>query len=161
MGIKKAIESSIKEAAALDIQKRKAFMQDLIVTHYQTSQTYITIVIGGSYAAFFTSWAGIQSSLPESERFFSIILMLMSLIFFLGWEIFKMIKTSFLMKEQVAVIQADSAADFEGLIQKLIKKENAFILLNTKVWPGILVLTIIPAILGIGIFFVGTFKALF
>lgn len=54
MSIKQVIEDSAKQALELDIQKRKQFIQDLVISHYQKAQAYANVTIAGSYAIFFT-----------------------------------------------------------------------------------------------------------
>lgn len=160
MGIENAIQSKTEEIQDLDIKKRQQFIIDIIVGQFERAQMYTNTIIAGSYAAFFTSWAGIQSDLPQFERVFSLMLMLVSLLVFLGWEIFKMIKRAFLVREQIGVAKS-LPQDFEMLLPEIVKKETNYNLLNETVWPGVLILTIVPAIFSAVIFFAGCFKVLF
>lgn len=160
MGIENAIQSKAEEIQNLDIEKRQQFIIGIIVGQFERAQMYTNTIIAGSYAAFFTSWAGIQNDLPQFERFFSLMLMMVSLIVFLSWEIFKMVKRGFLVKEQIEVAKA-LPLDFEKLLPEVARKENNYNLLNETIWPGVLVLTIVPAIISAITFLSGCIRVLF
>ena len=59
-----------------------------IITHlYEKSQQYVTVVVGGSYAAYFATLSTIAKRFSDSELRLSALLMTISLTIFLLWEV--------------------------------------------------------------------------
>jgi len=134
MKIADEIKQRQAEIEPLDIEKRQQFMISIIAGQYDRAMLYVTTIIAGSYAAFFTAWSGVQGDLPQFERFFSLILMLLSLMVFLGWEIFKMIKRAYLVQDEIEVAQA-LHHDFMRLLPEVQEKERSTICLIKRYGP--------------------------
>ena len=142
------------------IEKRKHHINELLQSSYKSAQTYATVVIAGGYAVFFTTWSKVQIEFTIFFKYYSLLPMLFSLIIFIVWEIYKMIKSSIIMQKQAKVLSVNNEL-FEGELEKLIVKEQNYQTMNTKIWPGILVLTLIPAAFSTFILIFGCIKVVF
>ncbi|MBI4780641.1 MAG: hypothetical protein HY785_04895 [Oscillatoriophycideae cyanobacterium NC_groundwater_1537_Pr4_S-0.65um_50_18] len=70
-----------------------------IISRLQTSNaSYTNLILAAGYAAFFAFWSTLKSDMPIKLYATSGLLMVLSLMFFIAWEIIKMIWTTLALR---------------------------------------------------------------
>jgi hypothetical protein len=71
----------------VQIDRQVAAGKEIISHLYEKSQQYVTIVVGGAYAAYFTTLSTVSSRFSDNELRLSALLMTISLTLFVVWEV--------------------------------------------------------------------------
>ena len=140
--------------------ERINILVQLLSTQHDKATLYSNLIIGAGYAGFFSVWGNIQCYLTDFEKIFSMLCITISLIFFILWEIGKMISTALFSKYQSKILES-SPQDFDKNLRKMDLNGKVFNIIQMRLWVINLVLTIIPALLGVGILVYGLFRSLF
>lgn len=111
-----------------------------VVAHvYGKANSYSNVIIAAGYVGFFTLWTSLKSDLPQWAILTSGALILISLLTFIGFELYKMIAVSIQMNRISRRLQAPTLSTLTEIQQ--IEKKSA--LINAKVW----IFTLIPTVL--------------
>lgn len=79
-----ANENEVREQRAIDAQKE-------IISHlFDKSYNYVTVVVAGAFAAYFTTLGTVSARLNDIQLRWSALLMTISLTIFVFWEVFNM-----------------------------------------------------------------------
>lgn len=158
------INKAVQELAASVEEKKKDdrtnSLVQLLSTQYEKSALYSNLIIGAGYVGFFSAWSNVQYDLTNFERTSSMLCITISLIFFVFWEIGKMIATSIFNRYQSKILES-SSQEFDSKLKKMALNEKLFNIISMKLWPVNLLLTIIPALFGAGVLVCGLIRNLF
>lgn len=79
-----ANKNEAREQRAIDAQKE-------IISHlFDKSHSYVTVVVAGAFAAYFTTLGTVSARLSDVQLLWSALLMTISLTIFVFWEVFNM-----------------------------------------------------------------------
>jgi hypothetical protein len=129
--------------------KRIEDLTKILSTLYDKAAAYTNLIMAAGYAAFFAVWANMKTLMSPTQMRVSALAMTLSLFVFVGWELTKMIRTSFNLKKQLDLTSVEQ----QEFIQKLMeyqKVERAFNVKFLDVWPYVLVAAIVPALVAVG-----------
>ncbi|WP_320151118.1 hypothetical protein [uncultured Tolumonas sp.] len=115
-----------------------------IVSHvYSQANTYSNFIIAAGYVGFFSLWSSIKPDLPEWAILSSGCLILVSLLIFIGFELYKMISAAIQMHKVSKRLHNPNANTLNDI--QLIQQKCS--LSNARIW----VFTVIPTVLfGLG-----------
>lgn len=126
-------------------RKIKELLIEVQSAAYGYATTYTTVVIFGAYAALFTVWSHSKEALSESETARVAMLMGISVIAFVGFEVLKMLVTSReFMRIRALLVNEHPPAVFLEKREALARSQNLFaqrVLL--PIWVFTLLVTII------------------
>lgn len=127
-------------AAFLDEQRRatKQMQADILEANCQlfsNAQTYTTVVIFGAYAAFFAIWSFTKDDMTRGQLYWTAILMGVSILVFVLFEVFKMLMTSFelIRLSRLALRELPPSQFF---IKRAAAKQHSMRLTNMLVLPA-------------------------
>lgn len=126
------------------------FYTSIIAQSYEKAAAYTNLIIVAGYVLFFTFWNEIRKDLDYFWSSLSVIFMIISVIFFIAWEITQMINSSLYFKklhETFKIAPDKYSSEIEGFY----KKSNEFKARLASIWVWELVLTIIPGLIGLAI----------
>ncbi|NRQ42537.1 hypothetical protein HRH59_08110 [Rheinheimera sp. YQF-2] len=110
-----------------------------VVAHaYGKANSYTNVIIAAGYVGFFTLWGSLKNDLPLWAILVSGALILISLLIFIGFEIYKMISSSVQMHRISKRLQTPDMGTLAAIQQ--IERESS--LRNAKVW----VFAVIPTV---------------
>ena len=118
-------------------------------THlYDKASAYTKLIIGLGYAGFFTAWASTRPYLSRREVLWSALCIVVSLVFFVAFEIFQMIVTA----TTFTTLRRIGAASAQQL-DSVVKEEQARGArkagwLMYVWWYGILPICVVPGLAG-------------
>ena len=124
---------------------------------YDVASRYSTVVIFGSYAAFFAIWINIEKYVTNSDLYvLSAISVGLSVLVFCSFEVFQMIlmaQTNFDHAEALEKMQKKyEACEYAGMFDSIAEAnhaENRKILSTVKYWKPVLISTIIFGAFGV------------
>lgn len=120
----------------LDAQK------ELISSSYSQAMAYTNLIIGAGYAGFFATWAFTRHLLSDLLVLWSALLISISLIVFVGFEVYKMF---YISRDNLELGEAVSDPEnFEMLIMQFHQKQQTRVISFGKIWArsfGIIVVT--------------------
>ena len=94
--------------------------QKLITVSYDKAASYTTVIIFGGYAGFFAIWQLSNQYLSKGQTLWSALLILISLLAFVLFEVLKMVIVSRMLLAKVAVLGLPEVqADPQRLLQEL------------------------------------------
>lgn len=140
-------DRDLKEQAA-------AHRKDIIEISTKTfdkAQSYTNIVIIGGYAGTFTVWANVKTSLSQQANVWVAAMLLFSLTVFVAWEVASMIVRATMFSNMQALARPKDADDFFAAVAEFKTKQDRYSLLTMKIWPLVLVATIVPAVAAISL----------
>ena len=132
-----------------EIQLRKQVLIEISTALYEKSTAYNNLILAAGYAAFFTTWSNTQPFLSEVQSRASVVSILISLLVFILWEIYKMVYTGTVQNQNAVIISA-SPEDFWLAIEKLRTAEQSFLIKVIGAWPIVLTFTLVPGLIGAG-----------
>ncbi len=124
------------------------FYTSIIAKSYEKASAYTNLIIMGGYVLFFTFWSNVRNEVNVSWGRLSVILVIISAIFFIIWEISNMICTSLQLRKLHKAEQI-SPDKFEEHIKTIEKEERKFQANMAKFWIFELLATIIPGFTGV------------
>jgi hypothetical protein len=114
---------------------------------FEKAQAYVRVVIAAGYAGFFIAWSGTRNHLSALESIWSALLIVVSLFFYVLFEIYQM--TAFVRTlnglDRVANAPIDEFEQLAQQHQRSVEQGNRRIM---RVWFVALFLTIAPGIAG-------------
>jgi hypothetical protein len=131
----------LSQQQAMDMQKKQIDILKEILTHsYDKSTTYANLIIIAGYVAFFSLWKEVKEFLPVKAALASALLMAISALLFVLYEIFKMIYGSIYFRNIGKEIE--EIKDPQTFIEKIQKGQQKFSTLNFRVWYIVLIPTL-------------------
>jgi hypothetical protein len=150
----KNLEQIVKElserAAREDHEKRNAAVLKIMSSLYDKSAAYTNIIMAAGYVGFFTVWSNMKVYMSAFDMRISALCMLISIMFFVMWEVTKMIVTSRSLSSLQDATNA-SPAEFNAKLEAYYldaAKINAALM---KWWSCVLFVTIVPALIAASI----------
>lgn len=142
--------NQLHQHQAMQLQNKQIDVLKEILTHaYSKAAAYTNVIIIAGYAAFFTLWNSMDGKLPAKPMFAAAICISLSVIIFILFEVYKMIKSSLyfrmLGKEFEKVQKPDIViAKFQAEGQKFDQKMS-------MIWIYVLIPTLALGLTGAGI----------
>lgn len=144
------------ESFSYSRDRKKELKKELVWSKYRDSKTYTTVVWSVVYVGFFYAWSGVNSQLPFEEKIWSLLWMIVSILVFITWEIFKMLFFAFSIRKKQKVLGAkNTIIKLEQLLNEI---DNKYKPMCTRLWIFVLIFTIVPALISISYFLTGLFK---
>ena len=127
---------------AKELQKQQIAILKEILTHaYSKATAYANVVIIAGYAAFFTLWSSMKDKLPDTAMFTTAILMSLSVILFILFEVYKMIASSFYFRRLSKLFEQNKDAQF--VITEFQEDGRKFDLQMSRIWVFVFVPTLV------------------
>jgi hypothetical protein len=151
-------QDQIREMAkAAELEKQNKYKNEvvefntsIIAKSYEKALAYTNLIIFAGYVLFFSFWKEVRGELDKVWSGISVILVIISLIFFIAWEIFQMIQSSAYFRKLYSTfkLSPDNYSEKIQNFNKEIQKNQARV---ASLWIFELIFTIIPGFLGAGI----------
>lgn len=111
---------------------------------FDKSSTYTKLVLGLGYGAFFTMWSGGKQNLRPIELMSSAFLMMVSLLLFIGFEIYQ---TYFLSRLSMDFARAVNSPDVFGALNEYKNAGAKAQERHFRIWRIVFLATTIPGIM--------------
>jgi len=118
---------------------------------YDKSVAYTNLFMVGGYASFFVVWTKMYDQFPKFYMGLAGVLMFISLLEFIIWELYKMIFYSTNLRDLHKVIEEKDPKKFNDKLSKQQINDKKRTLEQVKIWRLVLIVTIIPALGAAGI----------
>jgi hypothetical protein len=135
------------------LKENKETIVSLQSSIFDKASSYTTIVVAAGYAAAFTIWSNIKDLLPKNYNTDVAGLILFSFLMFVAWETGKMIYTSLSFSGLAASIKTAEDHDLIQAIADAERKVQSRNITLMRIWPAVLILTIVPALCAVSILF--------
>ena len=163
MTLEKEFLKHIQEAKERERQRvaketRDNFVE-ILSAAYDKAMAYTNLIMIAGYVSFFTMWSFTREYLSKGQVLWSALIMTVSIVVFVSYEVLKMIVSSrTLLRFNRAISDPALQTDPDALASALAKHQNE--VQEQTVWLGrfwhvILVVTITTALIAIGIVFYG------
>lgn len=143
--LQRTIQGLVDKAQKDERDKRIEIMIKVMSALYDKAVAYTNIIILAGYAAFFTVWSTMKAKMSHKEMLVAAFCITFSLVFFVFWEVTKMIVNS---KSLTGLLNVPKAPPQE-FDQRLAEQQKADQRLNIRLlrfWIVILVLTVVPGL---------------
>ena len=117
-------------------------------TLYDKSASYTNLVMAAGYAAYFAMWSNTVSLISHCLARTSAILMLISLMVFIFWEVAKMVLIG-LNNKNLAKVALAPFNEFDALLQAHQIKEHTLNARLAIAWPLVLIIAIPTAFIAL------------
>ncbi|MEZ8053084.1 hypothetical protein [Vibrio atlanticus] len=128
-----------EEQARVQTEQNVAVIKEVVSHTYGKANSYSNIIIAAGYVGFFSLWSSIKQDLPEWAVFSSGGLILLSLMIFIGFELYKMISGAVHLRKVTSKIQSPTINTLSE-IQHIEQQAN---LRNARIW----VFTVVPTVI--------------
>ncbi|HIF6000393.1 TPA: hypothetical protein ACX3F9_002449 [Vibrio parahaemolyticus] len=128
-----------QQQARMMTNENIATTKEVVAHVYGKANSYSNVIIAAGYVGFFTLWSSLKSDLPQWAILSSGALILLSLMTFIGFELYKMISVSVQMHRVSKRLQRPDMTTLDE-IQRIEQKSA---LISARVW----VFTVIPTVL--------------
>lgn len=99
-------------------------LRQFFARQYESARHYTNAVVGTGYAAFFATWGFTREYLSPEVELLSILLVLLSLASFVGWEVWRNVRNGQILRE-IGKIMVDSPPErLPGLLQRFGQRVN-------------------------------------
>ncbi len=160
----KALEPFLQQQRELLQQQQEKAERDLVdreikvlSASFDKAVAYTNIVVIAGYGGFFGLWSLTKGYLTATEARYAALSMLASASIFVGFEVFKMIGATFMLRKRAEILQDPKAkTDREELAKRLDDHEKKFESWNVYVmraWWIQVIGAVMPALLGVGILY--------
>lgn len=137
-----------KEQIELDRERKQveqnvAVIKEIISHTYSKANSYSNVIIAAGYVGFFTLWSGIKKDIPDWAVLTSGALILLSLMIFIGFELYKMISCAVYMRKitnRIKLPTIETLAEIQDIEQQAS-------LWNSRIWVFTLIPTVISGLL--------------
>jgi len=119
-------------------------------TLYDKAASYTNLVMAAGYAAYFAMWSNTVSLISHYLARTSAILMLISLMVFIFWEVTKMVLIG-LNNKYLAKVALAPLDEFDALLQAHQTKEHKLNARLAVAWPFVLIVAVPTAFIALGI----------
>ncbi len=118
------------------IDKQKEFLENA----YNRAMAYTNLIMIGGYAGFFALWGLTKEYLSKGQVFWSALLILISIVFFMSFEIYKMIHNGIVFQSLQKVIK--DPEQFHTQIEIHNKKTTELAVRLGRIWIPVLIVAI-------------------
>ena len=148
-----AINKTAKAVDRLVAQSRHDQQLDdvlkTVASAYSNARAYNNVVIVAGYAAFFAMWGFLHNDIPRPASLWALLLMMISAIAFVFWEVGKMIWLSWRIKKNAeAMLDVD---DPVAKFQEAQTQEEREAITAGKIWVYQVAVTVCTALGAIGV----------
>ncbi len=137
-----------------EVQEKVKFKKDvmefytsIIARTYDKGSRYTNLIIMAGYAVFFTFWSNVRSEVNIIDARVSVIYVVISVVFFIAWEIYEMIHSSSHLRKLYQLNQVPPD-EFRAQMDQVIKEAKRLEARWASIWVYELILTIIPGFAG-------------
>ena len=135
------------------------FYTSIIAHSYDKGSNYTNLIIMAGYAVFFTFWSNVKNEVNIIDARISVLYVIISVLFFIIWEIYEMIYSSSFL-ERLHKFDQVPPAEFKVHMER-VKKETEKLKANfARFWIWELILTIIPGFFGALVLIISYVKTL-
>lgn len=167
----RALEPFLQQQRELLQQQQEKAERDLVdreikvlSASFDKAVAYTNVIVIAGYGGFFGLWSLTRGYLTATEARYAGLSMLASASIFVGFEVFKMIGATFMLRKRAEILQNPKAkTDRKELAKRLDEHEKQFEYWNVYVmraWWIQVIGAVIPALLGIGILYSGLVRGL-
>jgi hypothetical protein len=128
---------------------------------YDKSVSYTRLFMIGGYASFFAVWAKVYDMFSAFYMGLAGILMFLSVLVFIVWELYKMIFYATNLKALYKVLEEKDPEKFNKNLEHHQMAEKRKSLEQVKIWWLVLIVTVFPALGAAGILICSFCKYLF
>ena len=142
----KTVQGLVDKAQKNETDQRIDIMIKVASALYDKAVAYTNVIILAGYAAFFTVWSTMKAKMSHREMLVAAFCITFSLVFFVFWEVTKMIVNSKSLTGLLNVLKAPPQ-EFD---QRLAEQQKADQRLNIRLlrfWIVILVFTVVPGLI--------------
>jgi hypothetical protein len=116
---------------------------------FDKMNAYVNLIIFGGYAGFFAIWSFTNDQLPEKARIWTGLLVGISLLFFISWEVLRAsLQSSSVVKAFKLSLENLEANEYQAQRSALKKKTERQTKLLINLWGRFLLLTVLPGLAG-------------
>lgn len=123
-------------------------LRDIQAQFWEKSSNYTKLVLGLGYGGFFAFWAGTRQFLLPRQVVFSALLMMVSLILFIAYEV---IHTAILSYLAIAFSRSVAANETATAVERFRKNSNRLSRALARVWLAVFPIAMITGFAGAGI----------
>jgi hypothetical protein len=142
-----ALRGQVKRLSSVELQmdRQREHYRAVLTDHYDKATSYYNVVFTVGYAGIFTTWSLTAPAMNRLQNAWVAGLALLSLFFFVGWEIAKAVQGSMTARRLAKLSESDSLA-FEANAKELHRAENRDDELFAKGWVFALVGSLVPGL---------------
>lgn len=115
-------------------------MKEILAQAYGQASNYSNLIIVAGYVGFYSMWSSVRTEMPKGAMVAAGLLITVSALFFVAFEIYKMIRTSLHFRALAGLLQESGASALE----RVQSEEQKFSLRLTRAWVVALVFTVVP-----------------
>lgn len=121
---------------------------------FDRAQAYANVIILAGYAGAFTVWSNTRPALSSKLNITIALCLGLSLVAFVGWEVFGMIKRACINERARALINHTGGPEnFLASMQEFERKQSEESVKLQPYWYAVLAATIGPALIALGLLF--------
>ena len=151
--LSEVVEHIAKEQRAKVAAEIAEAQSKLIATSYDKAASYTTVIIFGGYAGFFAIWQLSKQYLSKGQTLWSALLILISLLAFVLFEVFKMVLVTRAFVGQAKVL---ALPEVRGNPDRLLQELKALEQLQRNHQRGLMVVWAVVVAICVGCALVGT-----
>ncbi len=118
------------------------FYNSIIANSYEKGSIYTHLIIVAGFASFFTFWSHVKDEVNIIDAHVSVIYVIISVSFFIAWEVFEMIYSSWQL-EKLYNLNGVPPAEFKIQMDRADKEIKKFQASWVRLWRYELLITII------------------
>jgi hypothetical protein len=107
--MKQILDALVQSAPQLRLEQEKemsvAHLRESISSQYAAAQSYTSVIAFGGYAGFFAIWSGVEKHVSRLATTAAFFLIAVSLVSFVLWEIYKMLKLARELQNEKRLIE--------------------------------------------------------
>lgn len=128
--------------------------EQFVTSNFERADTYLKTIQLAGYAVFFAAWGFTQDTMGPNAGAWSALLMIVSAVIFVGWEIFKVSLLSILLRKH-ANLGTSQVEQFVISRSSQFSSESSAILWFSSVRVWVWFACIIPAVIAVIILLIG------
>ena len=149
INLEKMLRDQAERALKDDVEKRKTEILRIYSALYDKAATYVNIIMAIGYAGFFAVWSNMKVYMSAFDMRLSALCMLTSVVIFVMWEVAKMYITSANLHQVQDILKFH--AEFDAKLIALYQQEAMINVHFMRLWPIVLFLTIVTALVATSI----------
>lgn len=115
-------------------------LKEILAQAYGQASSYSNLIIIAGYVGFYSMWSSVRADMPQTAMLAAGLLVTVSALFFVAFEVYKMIRTSLHFRTLVKLLNEGGSF----ALGRAQSKEQEFSLQLAKGWVVALVFTVIP-----------------
>ena len=142
----KTVQGLVDKAQKNETDQRIDVMIKVASALYDKAVAYTNVIILAGYAALFTVWSTMKAKMSHAEMLVAAFCITFSLVFFVFWEVTKMIVNSKSLTGLLNVLKAPPQ-EFDQRLAELQKADQRLNIKLLRFWIVILVFTVVPGLI--------------